>query len=153
MKTITLSDVSVNGRGYYGIGASAVPFSDDLYTYLRITDINDDGTVTIMSNKKENREQARQIIEDIAGDVEIGKIYEGKVVKIVDSGAFVDLPGKVDGFVHISQLANYRVDFVDDVLNEGDTIKVKVIGFDRNNKPKLSYKAVNQKTGEDIENR
>ena len=116
-------------------------------------DINDDGTVTIMSNKAENREYARQLIEDIAGDVEVGKIYEGKVVKIVDSGAFVDLPGKVDGFIHISQLANYRVDFVDDVLNEGDVVKVKVIGFDRNNKPKLSYKAVNQKTGEDIENK
>lgn len=116
-------------------------------------DINDDGTVTIMSNNKEDREAARKMIEDIAGDIEIGKIYSGTVVKIVDSGAFVDLPGKIDGFVHISQLANYRVDFVDDVLNEGDVIKVKVIGFDRNNKPKLSYKAVDQKTGEDIEKR
>ena len=91
------------------------------------------------------------MIEEIACDLEIGKIYEGKVLKILDSGAFIDLPGKIDGFVHISQLANYRVEFVDDILNEGDIVKVKLIGFDRNNKPKLSYKAVDQKTGEDLE--
>ena len=114
-------------------------------------DIDDDGTVTIMSNKAESSEKAKQMIEGIAGELEVGKIYEGKVVKILDSGAFIDLPGKVDGFVHISQLANYRVEFVDDILNEGDTVKVKVIGFDRNDKPKLSYKAVDQKTGEDLE--
>ena len=83
--------------------------------------------------------------------MEVGKIYEGKVVKITDFGAFVDLPGEVDGFLHISQLANYRVEFVDDILRIGDVIKVKVVGFDKNNKPKLSYKAVNQKTGEDLE--
>ena len=114
-------------------------------------DIDDDGTVTIMSNKAESSEKAKQMIEGIAGELEVGKIYEGKVVKILDSGAFIDLPGKVDGFVHIGQLANYRVEFVDDILNEGDTVKVKVIGFDRNDKPKLSYKAVDQKTGEDLE--
>ena len=114
-------------------------------------DIADDGTVTNMSTKPEASEEAKKIIEGIVGELEIGKIYEGKVVKIVDSGAFVDLPGKDDGFVHISQLADYRVEFVDDILNEGDIIKVKLIGFDRNNKPKLSYKAVNQKTGEDLE--
>ena len=86
-------------------------------------------------------------------NIEIGKIYEGKVVKILPSGAFVEFPEspKRDGFVHISQLANYRVEFVDDILNEGDIVKVKLIGFDRNNKPKLSYKAVDQKTGEDLE--
>ncbi len=133
------------------IGAKGKVIKDITEQTKTSIDISDDGTITIMSNNKDDREAAKKMIEEIAGDVEIGKIYEGKVVKIVDSGAFVDLPGKLDGFVHVSQLANYRVDFVDDVLNEGDIIKVKVIGFDRNNKPKLSYKAVNQKTGEDIE--
>lgn len=118
-------------------------------------DISDDGTVVIMSNKPEANEMAKRLIEEIVGggksELEIGKIYEGKVVKLVEFGAFVDLPGKVDGFVHISQLANYRVEFVDDIIHEGDTIKVKLIGFDKHNKPKLSYKAVDQKTGEDLE--
>ena len=114
-------------------------------------DIDDDGTVVIMSNNQESSQKAKKMIEEIACDLEIGKIYEGKVLKILDSGAFIDLPGKIDGFVHISQLANYRVEFVDDILNEGDIVKVKLIGFDRNNKPKLSYKAVDQKTGEDLE--
>ena len=114
-------------------------------------DIDDDGTVVIMSNNQESSQKAKKMIEEIACDLEIGKIYEGKVLKIFDSGAFIDLPGKIDGFVHISQLANYRVEFVDDILNEGDIVKVKLIGFDRNNKPKLSYKAVDQKTGEDLE--
>lgn len=114
-------------------------------------DIDDDGTVVIMSNNQESSQKAKKMIEEIACDLEIGKIYEGKVLRILDSGAFIDLPGKTDGFVHISQLANYRVEFVDDILNEGDIVKVKLIGFDRNNKPKLSYKAVDQKTGEDLE--
>jgi len=116
-------------------------------------DINDDGTVTIMSNKPEASEEAKRIIEGIVGELEVGNIYEGKVIKVLDSGAFVDLPGRVDGFIHISQLANYRVDFVDDILSEGDIVKVKLIGFDRNNKPKLSYKAVDQHTGEDLESK
>ncbi|HSQ97648.1 MAG TPA: polyribonucleotide nucleotidyltransferase [Rickettsiales bacterium] len=118
-------------------------------------DISDDGTVVIMSNKPEANEMAKKLIEDIVGggksELEMGKIYEGKVVKLVEFGAFVDLPGKVDGFVHISQLANYRVEFVEDIIHEGDVVKVKLIGFDKHNKPKLSYKAVDQKTGEDLE--
>lgn len=118
-------------------------------------DISDDGTVVIMSNKPEANEMAKKLIEEIVGggksDLELGKIYEGKVVKITEFGAFVDLPGKVDGFVHISQLANYRVEFVDDIVHEGDIVKVKMIGFDKHDKPKLSYKAVDQKTGIDLE--
>ncbi|MDD2839867.1 MAG: polyribonucleotide nucleotidyltransferase [Rickettsiales bacterium] len=118
-------------------------------------DISDDGTVVIMSNKPESNEIAKKLIEAIVGggkgDLEVGKIYEGKVIKIVDFGAFIDLPGKADGFIHISQLANYRVEFVNDIIHEGDVVKVKMIGFDKNDKPKLSYKAVDQKTGEDLE--
>ncbi len=118
-------------------------------------DISDDGTVVIMSNNPENSEAAKKLIEAIVGggksELEMGKIYEGKVLKVVEFGAFVDLPGKDDGFIHISQLADYRVEFVDDIIHEGDIVKVKLIGFDKNNKPKLSYKVVNQKTGEDLE--
>lgn len=86
-------------------------------------------------------------------DVEVGKIYEGKVVKILSSGAFVEFPEspKKDGFVHISQLANYRVERAEDVLEEGKTYKFKLVGFDFSRKPKLSYKAVDQATGESIE--
>lgn len=113
--------------------------------------IEDDGTVTIMSMDQTASQSAKQMIEDIVGDLEAGKIYEGKVLKVLESGAFVDLPGKDDGFVHISQLADYRVELVSDILHEGDLVKVKLISFDKNNKPKLSYKAVDQKTGEDLE--
>ncbi len=88
-------------------------------------------------------------------NIEIGKIYEGKVVKILPSGAFVEFPEspKRDGFVHISQLANYRVDKVEDILKQDGVYKFKLIGFDYSRKPKLSYKAVNQETGEDVENK
>lgn len=87
-------------------------------------------------------------------NIEIGKIYSGKVVKILTSGAFVEFPEspKRDGFVHISQLANYRVDKVEDILKQDETYKFKLIGFDFSRKPKLSYKAVDQETGEDLEN-
>ncbi len=86
-------------------------------------------------------------------NIEIGKIYEGKVVKILTSGAFVEFPEspKRDGFVHISQLANYRVDKVEDILKQDGVYKFKLIGFDFSRKPKLSYKAVDQETGEDLE--
>jgi predicted RNA-binding protein with RPS1 domain len=87
-------------------------------------------------------------------DIEVGKIYTGKVNKIIGSGAFVEFPEspKKDGFVHISQLANYRVEKVEDILKEGESYKFKLIGFDFSRKPKLSLKAVDQATGEDIEN-
>ena len=114
-------------------------------------DISDDGIVTIMSTSNDNSDLAKKMIEDIVGEIEIGKIYQGKVVKIVDSGVFVNLFGNIDGFIHISQLSNYKINYIDDILNEGDVVKVKVIGFDRNDKPKLSYKAVDQKTGLDLE--
>ena len=84
---------------------------------------------------------ALEIIESIIEEPEVNKIYEGKVVKIMDFGAFVNiLPGK-DGLLHISEISNERVENVTDVLSEGDTIKVKLLGFDRG-KMKLSAKAV-----------
>ena len=105
-------------------------------------DIEDDGTVTIASNDTERAEFAKKRIEDITADVEVGKIYEGPVGKLLDFGAIIGLlPGK-DGLLHISQIANERVNQVSDYLQEGQTVRVKVIGFDDKNRPRLSMKAL-----------
>ncbi|HJA10257.1 MAG TPA: polyribonucleotide nucleotidyltransferase [Candidatus Duodenibacillus intestinavium] len=105
-------------------------------------DIEDDGTVTIASNDTQRAEFAKKRIEEITADVEVGKIYEGPVVKLLDFGAIIGLlPGK-DGLLHISQIANERVNQVSDYLQEGQTVRVKVIGFDDKNRPRLSMKAL-----------
>ncbi len=106
-------------------------------------DVNDDGVVTIFGETQSIMLAALEIIEGIIEDPELDKIYEGKVVKIVDFGAFVNiLPGK-DGLLHVSEISSERVENVSDVLTEGDIIKVKLIGFDRG-KMKLSKKALEQ---------
>ena len=106
-------------------------------------DINDDGVVTVFGENQSVMQAALSMIETIIEDPEVNKIYEGKVVKIVDFGAFVNiLPGK-DGLLHISEISEERTENVSDVLSEGDTIKVKLIGFDRG-KLKLSAKAVDK---------
>jgi polyribonucleotide nucleotidyltransferase len=87
------------------------------------------------------------MVHDIVDEPENGKIYSGKVVKVVDFGAFVNFMGKKDGLVHISALSEERVEKVSDVINEGDNVKVKVIGFDKRGKVRLSMKEVDQKTG------
>ena len=102
-------------------------------------DIDDEGTVTVSAPDEESRNKAMQMIKDITAKPEIGKIYLGKVVKIMDFGAFVNFLGKQDGLVHISQLAEKRVEKVSDAVKEGDEVSVKVIGFDRG-KVKLSIK-------------
>ena len=105
-------------------------------------DIDDEGIVRIASVDKAAGDDARRRIEDITADVEVGKIYEGKVVKIMDFGAFVSvLPGK-DGLVHISQISHERVENVTDELSEGDIIKVKVLEIDKQGRIRLSMKAV-----------
>lgn len=105
-------------------------------------DINDDGVVKIFSVDKAAGEEARKRIELITAEVEVGTIYEGKVAKIMDFGAFVTiLPGK-DGLVHISQISDERVEKVSDKLSEGDTIKVKVLEVDKQGRIRLSMKAV-----------
>ncbi|MBR2141273.1 MAG: polyribonucleotide nucleotidyltransferase [Rickettsiales bacterium] len=113
-------------------------------------DIEEDGRVKILGATTENIEKAIAMINALTFEPTVGKIYTGKVVKILDVGAFVQLSSNIDGFVHISELANYRVDFVDDILTEGQEIKVKIIGFDKKGKPKLSYREVDQKTGADL---
>ncbi|MDX1250802.1 MAG: polyribonucleotide nucleotidyltransferase [Gammaproteobacteria bacterium] len=105
-------------------------------------DISDDGTVKIASVDKAAGMEARRRIEEITADVEVGKIYEGKVSKLMDFGAFVTiLPGK-DGLVHISQISDERVENVSDKLKEGDVIKVKVLEIDKQGRIRLSMKAV-----------
>jgi len=102
-------------------------------------DVNDEGIVTVAAPDEESRNIAMQFIKDITAKAELNKIYNGKVMKIMEFGAFVNFLGKQDGLVHISELADKRVAKVTDVVKEGDEVKVKVIGFDRG-KVKLSIK-------------
>ncbi|HHH49230.1 MAG TPA: polyribonucleotide nucleotidyltransferase, partial [Gammaproteobacteria bacterium] len=105
-------------------------------------DIEDDGTIKIASVDSAAGEEALRLIEQITADVEVGKVYEGKVAKLMDFGAFVTiLPGK-DGLVHISQISDERVENVSDKLSEGDVIKVKVLEIDKQGRIRLSMKAV-----------
>jgi polyribonucleotide nucleotidyltransferase len=114
-------------------------------------DISDDGTVKVASAKAESIKAAINWIKSIASDPEVGHIYEGTVVKVMDFGAFVNFFGAKDGLVHISQLAPRRVQKTTDVVKEGDKVKVKLLGFDERGKVRLSMKVVDQQTGEDLE--
>ncbi len=114
-------------------------------------DISDDGTVKVASSSGDSIKAAINWIKSIASDPEVGHIYEGTVVKVMDFGAFVNFFGSRDGLVHISQLAGRRVQKTGDVVKEGDKVKVKLLGFDERGKVRLSMKVVDQQTGEDIE--
>src|SRR5476649_2435335 len=107
-------------------------------------DIEDDGTIKVAAVDSEAAQKAIDWIKGIVAEPEIGVIYTGKVVKVVDFGAFVNFLGAKDGLVHISELAPQRVNKTSDVVNMGDEVKVKVIGFDDRGKIKLSMKAVDQ---------
>src|SRR3954447_16817037 len=113
--------------------------------------IEDDGTVKVASNDGEAMKAAIKWIKSIASDPEVGQIYEGTVVKVMEFGAFVNFFGAKDGLVHISQLAANRVQKTSDVVRKGKKGKVKLLGFDARGKPRLSMKAVDQATGEDLE--
>ena len=112
-------------------------------------DINDDGTIKIASANASAIEKARELIAAIVDEPEVGKIYTGKVVKIMDFGAFVNFFGKRDGLVHVSQLSSERVSHPKDLLQEGQSVKVKLMGFDERGKVRLSMKAVDQETGKE----
>ncbi|MGH6947243.1 MAG: polyribonucleotide nucleotidyltransferase [Kiloniellales bacterium] len=114
-------------------------------------DIEDDGTIKVAAVDETQSKAAIDWIRSITAEPEIGVIYNGKVVKVVDFGAFVNFMGQRDGLVHISELAPRRVGQVSDVVKEGDQVKVKVIGMDDRGKVKLSMKRVNQETGADLE--
>jgi polyribonucleotide nucleotidyltransferase len=113
--------------------------------------VEDDGTVKVASANADSINAAIKWIKSIASDPEVGQIYEGKVVKVMDFGAFVNFFGAKDGLVHISHLAQQRVQKTSDVVKEGDTVKVKLLGFDDRGKVRLSMKVVDQETGEDLE--
>ncbi|WP_312785259.1 polyribonucleotide nucleotidyltransferase [Brevundimonas sp.] len=113
-------------------------------------DIGDDGTIKVAANDQEKIDAAKNWINSIAAEPEMGAIYTGKVVKVVDFGAFVNFFGAKDGLVHVSQIALERVANPADVLSEGQEVKVKFLGFDDRGKTKLSMKVVDQATGEDI---
>jgi polyribonucleotide nucleotidyltransferase len=113
--------------------------------------IEDDGTVKVASANGEQIRAAINWIKSIASEPEVGHIYEGTVVKVMDFGAFVNFFGAKDGLVHISQLAQRRVQKTSDVVKEGDKVKVKLLGFDERGKTRLSMKVVDQETGEDLE--
>jgi polyribonucleotide nucleotidyltransferase len=116
-------------------------------------DISDDGTVKVASASGDSMKAAINWIKSIASEPEVGHIYEGTVVKVMDFGAFVNFFGSRDGLVHISQLAPRRVSKVTDVVKEGDKVKVKLLGFDERGKVRLSMKVVDQTSGEDLEAR
>jgi polyribonucleotide nucleotidyltransferase len=113
-------------------------------------DIDDDGTVKVAAVDGEAARAAIDWIRGIVAEPEVGVIYPGKVVKVVDFGAFVNFLGSRDGLVHISELAPHRVGKVADVVKLGDAVKVKVLGFDDRGKVKLSMRQVDQETGEDL---
>jgi polyribonucleotide nucleotidyltransferase len=113
-------------------------------------DINDDGVVKVSASEASKIKAAVDWIKSITQEPEIGQIYDGKVVKIVDFGAFVNFFGAKDGLVHVSQIASQRVNKVSDVLQEGQIVKVKLLGFDDRGKVRLSMKVVDQETGEDL---
>jgi polyribonucleotide nucleotidyltransferase len=113
-------------------------------------DIEDDGTIKVAAVDASAAQAAIDWIRGIVAEPEVGVIYTGKVVKIMDFGAFVNFLGARDGLVHISELAPYRVAKTGDIVKMGDQVKVKVLGFDDRGKVKLSMKQVDQATGEDI---
>jgi polyribonucleotide nucleotidyltransferase len=113
--------------------------------------VEDDGTVKVASANGDSINAAIKWIKSLTSDPEVGQIYDGTIVKTVDFGAFVNFYGAKDGLVHISQLAQGRVNKTTDVVKEGDKVKVKLLGFDDRGKVRLSMKVVDQTTGEDLE--
>jgi len=114
-------------------------------------DIDDEGVIKISSSNADEIAAARAWIEGIVEEAEVGKIYNGKVVNIVDFGAFVNFMGGKDGLVHVSEMKNERVEKVSDVVSEGQEVKVKVLEIDQRGKVRLSMRVVDQETGEELE--
>ncbi|WP_114521811.1 polyribonucleotide nucleotidyltransferase [Altererythrobacter sp. ZODW24] len=114
-------------------------------------DIDDEGTIKISSSDSSQIEAAKKWIEGIVEEAEVGKIYNGKVVNIVDFGAFVNFMGGKDGLVHVSEMKNERVEKPGDVVSEGQEVKVKVLEIDQRGKVRLSMRVVDQETGEELE--
>ncbi len=114
-------------------------------------DIDDEGIVKISSSDVSQIEAARRWIQGIVEEPEVGKVYTGKVVNLVDFGAFVNFMGGKDGLVHVSEIRNERVEKVSDALSEGQEVKVKVLEIDQRGKVRLSMRVVDQETGAELE--
>lgn len=147
-KIVTMSVPKDKIRDVIGTGGKVI--REIVETTGAKVDINDDGTVKISASDDKKIQAAMDKIKGIVAEPEIGVIYTGKVVKTADFGAFVNFLGAKDGLVHISELAQGRVAKTNDVVKQGDSVKVKVIGFDDRGKVKLSMRMVDQETGEDI---
>jgi polyribonucleotide nucleotidyltransferase len=135
-------------REVIGTGGSVI--RDIVATSGAKVDIEDDGTIKIAASKRESIEAALNRIKSITQEPEVGQIYKGKVVKIMEFGAFVNFFGAKDGLVHVSQLAPGRPERVEDVVKEGQEVYVKLLGFDDRGKVRLSMKIVDQTTGKEI---
>ncbi|WP_370177861.1 S1 RNA-binding domain-containing protein, partial [Alteriqipengyuania sp.] len=114
-------------------------------------DIDDEGVIKISSSDSDQIEAAKKWILGIVEEPEVGKIYEGKVVNIVDFGAFVNFMGGKDGLVHVSEMKNERVEKPTDVVSEGQEVKVKVLEIDQRGKVRLSMRVVDQEKGDELE--
>jgi polyribonucleotide nucleotidyltransferase len=138
--TITINPEKI--RDVIGKGGSVIrALSEETGVSI---DIDDDGTIKIASTDNAAAQEAIRRIEQITADVEVNSVYDGKVVRLMDFGAFVNiLPGR-DGLVHISQISNERVNQVSDVLKEGDQVKVKVLEVDKQGRVRLSMKALEE---------
>jgi len=132
------------------IGAGGKVIREICETTGAKVDLDDDGTVKVAAVDEGAMQEAIAWIKGLTAEPEVGVIYPGKVVKIMDFGAFVNFMGPRDGLVHISELASYRVDKVGDIVKEGQSVKVKLIGIDDRGKVKLSMKVVDQETGQEI---
>jgi len=132
------------------IGTGGKVIRDIVDTTGAKLNVADDGTIQISALDKDSIEAAKKRIHALTAEAEVGAIYEGKVVALKDFGAFVNFFGPKDGLVHVSQMANERVGHPKDLLTEGQTVWVKLMGFDDRGKVRLSMKVVNQETGEEI---
>ncbi|MEM7768630.1 MAG: polyribonucleotide nucleotidyltransferase [Pseudomonadota bacterium] len=132
------------------IGSGGKVIRDIVDTTGAKVNIDDEGTIQISALEKSSLDAARKRIREIVAEPEVGEIYEGRVVSIKDFGAFVNFFGPKDGLVHVSQMANERVKHPKDLVSEGDTIWVKLMGFDDRGKVRLSMKVVDQETGKEI---
>ncbi|MEM9739811.1 MAG: polyribonucleotide nucleotidyltransferase [Pseudomonadota bacterium] len=133
------------------IGSGGKTIRDIVDTTGCKVNINDDGTVQLAALDKASIDAARKRIRELTAEPEVGEIYEGKVVSIKDFGAFVNFFGPKDGLVHVSQMANERVGHPKDLVKEGDTVYVKLVGFDDRGKVRLAMKMVDQDTGQEME--
>ena len=124
------------------IGPSGRKIKEIIATTGVKIDITDDGAVNIISSNLEDRKKALEIIKNIVADPEVGKVYEGKVVKVTDFGAFVEILANTTGLLHISEIAHERVMNVTDYIREGDKVDVKVLDIDRTGRIKLSRKVL-----------